>query len=459
MKVLVTGGYGFIGSFVAARFYQEGHDVIIIDNISTGHVKHVEFPHTSYIIDVESPHCASIFTEHSIDIVVHLAAQINIVTSMEDPYADTKSNILGLTNMLQLAAKHKVKKFIFASSAAVYGLTEAIPLTEDLPCRPISTYGINKLLGEYYCSKWSELYHLDTLCFRFANVYGPRQGLIGEGGVISIFMGRIIGGQSLTLYGDGEQTRDFIYVEDVADAIYTASQSPLTGIMNLSTNTEHSVNTLIQVLSGLHPLSGIHRAETRSGDIFRSVLDNSLLHRSLDWKPCFSLEEGLSRTYEWFASSAALPTPVFHSEAAATSTQPSLNEAHIENELLNSSRSRHIRSLYMNQNEHYLEGSPVLKPQIFRAVLYSRERAKQKFNTDYTILELLHMPHNQLEELHIIDSHLRENDYIGLDETEAPQILLSNASSTEAAHVVNRLERHGIAARIRFSSDQEEEVD
>lgn len=451
MKVLITGGYGFIGSFVAAKFYEEGSDVIIIDNISSGNVRHIEFPHTSYIIDVESPNCDAIFAEQNIDIVVHLAAQINIVASMENPYADTKSNILGLTNILQLSAKHHVKKFLFASSAAVYGLSEEIPLGENLPCKPVSTYGINKLLGEYYCGKWNELYQLNTLCLRFANVYGPRQGLTGEGGVVSMFMERMLNGQSLTVYGSGEQTRDFIYVEDVAEAIYRASQSPQSGVMNLSTGTEHSINTLVRILSDLHPLAGVRRAEPRPGDIFRSVLDNSLLCNALEWEPRFSLEEGLRRTYEWFTVSA----PMAPREVAAASAKVALNDEHIQNELLNSSMSRHVRSLYLNQSEHYMEGSPVLKSEIFTAVIHSREQAKRKFNTDYTILTLSNLSNGHLEDLRTIDSYLRENDYIGLNPVNELQILLSNASSTEAAHVVNRLKKNGIFTELAFSSDHE----
>lgn len=452
MKVLITGGYGFIGSFVAEKFYTEGHDVIIIDNMSSGNLKNIQYQHTSYIVDVESPACESIFEQHKIDVVIHLAAQINIVTSMENPYADTKSNILGLTNILQLSAKYQVHRFIFASSAAVYGVTDEIPLSETLHCRPVSPYGINKLLGEYYCDKWSELYNLSTLCFRFANVYGPRQGSVGEGGVVSIFMERLRNGQELHIFGSGEQTRDFIYVEDIANAIYTAilDHSLQSGIMNLSTNTESSVNDLIEILSKLQPLPGVVHQSPRSGDIFRSTLDNSKLRSAMNWEPKFSLELGLRKTYEWLIQSDYVTPRV---NDPATKNDSSLNDTHIQNELITSSLSRHIRSLYLSQSEHYLEGKPVLKREIFDAVIHSREQAKKKFNTDFTLLSLSEHMSNDAKLLYTIESYLRETDYIGINQDGGLRILLSNASYKDASFVVERLKQQTIEAVIEFSSD------
>ena len=197
MKVLITGGYGFIGSFVAERFYKEGYEVFIIDNLSTGNKQNVDFKHKGYVLSVEDRKCEEIFRSNRFDTVVHLAAQVNVKTSIEDPILDSKSNVLGLSNMLSLAQKYNVHKFILASSAAVYGNNDEIPLSESSTCDPISPYGINKWIGETYCRKWKELYGLDTLCFRFSNVYGPRQGSVGEGGVISIFMEKVMNGKEL----------------------------------------------------------------------------------------------------------------------------------------------------------------------------------------------------------------------------------------------------------------------
>lgn len=300
MRVLITGGYGFIGSFVADRFYQEGHQVTIIDDLSSGKLDNFVFPHKSYRLGVENSECEEVFKNNEFDAVVHLAAQINVVTSLENPYLDAKSNVLGLNNMLHLSAKYKVKKFIFASSAAVYGMNENAPLAEEDTCNPMSPYGINKYLGEYYCKKWTEMYGLDTLCFRFSNVFGPRQGVIGEGGVISIFLERLLAEKELYVYGDGEQTRDFIYVEDVANAIYQSVCKEMKGVFNLSTNTENSVNQLIEILNALQPVKEVIYRDNRKGDIARSSLNNNKIKQALNWKPDFSLEVGLARTYDWF---------------------------------------------------------------------------------------------------------------------------------------------------------------
>lgn len=300
MRVLITGGYGFIGSYVAERFYQEGYEVSIIDNLSSGDKRNIDFKHKAYVIAVEDRNCEEIFRSNRFDVVIHLAAQVNVDLSMENPSLDTKSNVLGLSNMLSLSHKYGVKKFLFASSAAVYGINDQIPLKESAPCNPISTYGINKWIGEMYCRKWQEMYGLQTLCFRFSNVYGPRQGNSGEGGVISILIKRLMEGKELFVFGDGEQTRDFIYVEDVADAIYRASYSDLTGVYNLSNNTENSVNHLIAHLKRLHGSMEVSYKEKRDWEIYRSKLDNTQIIEVLDWVPIYSFEEGLHKTYEWF---------------------------------------------------------------------------------------------------------------------------------------------------------------
>lgn len=309
MRVLVTGGLGFIGSHVVERFYKEGHQIFIIDNLSSGNPENLNIPYKLYPLNVESSKCVEVFNSHKFDVVVHLAAQINVATSLENPYLDAKSNILGLNNMLNLSAKYGVKKFIFASSAAVYGMNEQTPLTEEEECNPLSPYGMNKWLGEYYCKKFNELYGLDTLCFRFSNVYGPRQGTIGEGGVVSIYLERMFNDQELLVFGDGNQSRDFIYVADVADAIYRGVESEYNGVLNLSTNTEKSVNELIDIFKDLHAIKGVTYREPRKGDIYRSSLDNTKVKRQLDWVPMYSLKEGLTKTYEWFSGLHHKPQP------------------------------------------------------------------------------------------------------------------------------------------------------
>jgi UDP-glucuronate decarboxylase len=248
MKVLITGGYGFIGSHVADRFYKEDYEIFIIDNMETGNKKNISFKHKGYELAVEDPKCEEIFKAVQFDVVVHLAAQVSVPKSFENPRKDTASNVVGLVNMLTLSKKYHVKKFIFASSAAVYGMNENLPLLEEELCEPISPYGISKWVGESYCQKWNEIYNFECVCFRFANVYGPRQNSQGEGGVVSIFVNNTLQKKSLQIFGDGGQTRDFIFVGDVADAIYRASNSMISGTYNLSTNTETSVNNIVEIL-------------------------------------------------------------------------------------------------------------------------------------------------------------------------------------------------------------------
>ncbi|WP_025698984.1 NAD-dependent epimerase/dehydratase family protein, partial [Paenibacillus forsythiae] len=302
MKVLVTGGYGFIGSHVSDRFHKEGYDVYIIDDLSSGSKPNIQFAHKGYILSIHDPKCEEVFRSNRFDAVIHLAAQIDAAASMESPLQDTESNVLGLSNMLTMASRHGVEKFIFASSAAVYGSNEDVPILETAPLAPSSLYGINKMIGETYCAKWKELYGLDTVCFRLSNVYGPRQGNKGKGGVVSIFMNQLMQGQGLTVYGDGNQTRDFIYVEDVADAIFRASYSPIGGVYNLSAGREISINGLIdelQIVQG--GAAGITYSSPREGEVRYSALDNSRIMHALDWAPKYSLREGLHRTFSWKA--------------------------------------------------------------------------------------------------------------------------------------------------------------
>jgi nucleoside-diphosphate-sugar epimerase len=309
MNILVTGGYGFIGSFVAEKFYREGHKVFILDNLSTGDKNNINFRHQSAILDVEHAGCEEIFRVNKFDIVIHLAAQADVTTSLENPVLDAKTNVYGLSNMLYLAKKYGVRKFIFASSAAVYGFNENIPLIEQETCNPISPYGLNKWVGESYCRKWSEMYNLETLCFRFSNVYGPRQSSSGEGGVISIFINNILDKKSLTVFGDGTQTRDFIYVEDVAEAIYRSVLSHIDGILNLSSNEEVSINKVLELLGGMTEFTEVNQKDWRHDEIMRSCLDNTAVTRQLDWVPKYSFKDGLEKTYQWFLGNTVEATP------------------------------------------------------------------------------------------------------------------------------------------------------
>lgn len=329
MKVLITGGYGFIGSHVADRFYKEGYEVYIIDDFSTGRRDRVACKHKSYNLSVVDAACEEVFRSFPFDVVVHLAAQASVPASVKDPKADAEANLLGLVNMLTLSEKYKVSKFLFASTAAVYGTRARLPLKEGDAANPISPYGMSKWTGELYCAKWRQLYGLDTVCFRFSNVYGPRQGSDGEAGVVAKFHSNLLAGKPLTIFGDGEQTRDFIYVEDVADALFRASHSDLTGVYNLSTYTETTVNALANTLISLHGSGEVDHRPKRDEDIRRSSLSNEKLRNHLDWSPRYDLEEGLERTYTYFQmqhekeeKKAAREKGSFRSSLAFTAAKP-----------------------------------------------------------------------------------------------------------------------------------------
>ncbi|MBM7649087.1 nucleoside-diphosphate-sugar epimerase [Bacillus ectoiniformans] len=300
MKILVTGGYGFIGSFIAERFFKENHSIYIIDNLSSGKKENIYFNHRSFIGNIEDDTCEAFFRTHSFDVVIHCAAQTYVQQSIENPVLDSETNILGLINMLNLSRKYGVKKFVFCSSAAIYGDTNSLPIAEDTPAHPISPYGLNKLVGEMYCRKWEELYGLSSLIFRFSNVYGPKQHVSKESGVIAKFTACLLKDNPLVIYGDGNQTRDFIYVGDIADAIYRSVVSDLSGTYNLSSNTEISVNQLITELRVFRPVSQTVYADQPHGDITRSRLDNTKIKTKLDWVPKFSLHEGLEKVIHYY---------------------------------------------------------------------------------------------------------------------------------------------------------------
>lgn len=300
MKVLVTGGYGFIGSHVAERFYKEGYEVFVIDNLSTGNANNLECDHKNYKVNVEDKKCDEIFRNNRFDVVVHLASQGSKGCTLDDSLYDSKNDILGLVNMLQLSVKYGVKKFIFSSSEAVYGNDLNEPITENSITNPASFYGINKRLSEEYCERWEQLYKLQTICFRLSNVYGPRQDSLGEGGVVASFMDSMIGDKSLIVYGDGTKTMDFIFVLDVVEAIYRAVESPFTGIYNLSSNTGTSLKELVHILRELHPVREVIYKESRKGEIYHSRLDNSRVKQELDWIPIYDIKEGIKITYDWY---------------------------------------------------------------------------------------------------------------------------------------------------------------
>lgn len=302
MRVCVTGGAGFIGSHLVDRLIALGHMVLVIDNLTTG-VREFVNPKATFIeMDVRDANIESIFADFKPQVVFHEAAQTMVPASMENPKMDCDVNLLGLVNILEASRKYKVEHFLMPSSAAVYGDLDTLPLTEDMIGKPTSFYGLTKLTGEGYLRIYEQAFGLKTVCFRYSNVYGPRQGDGGEGGVISIFTRLINEGQGLTIFGDGEQTRDFIYVDDVVEANIKAMNHPeLTGVYNISTNTSTSVNKLMSYFKSISnkDLPVYYEAE-RTGDIRHSRLCNQKAKVDFDFLATVDLERGLRDTISYF---------------------------------------------------------------------------------------------------------------------------------------------------------------
>lgn len=304
MKVLITGGAGFIGSHLVRLLQKKGEGVAVVDNFSTGLRENLPDGTAIYECDVTSPELANVFETVRPDAVVHLAGQTTVHVSMADPELDAMQNVIGSVRVLEQARQCGVKRVIFASTAASYGdvAEDHLPIDEFEPLAPLSFYGLSKVTVEHYLDLYHKAYGLDYVVLRFANVYGERQGDGGEGGVISIFAKRIAKDEPITIYGDGKQTRDFVYAGDIARGIDAALRTPHANrAYNLSTQTETSLKELVAVLANVSGKNIVPRYEdARTGDIYKSLLANGRARRSLGWTPQTSLEEGLRRTYEYF---------------------------------------------------------------------------------------------------------------------------------------------------------------
>ena len=300
MKILVTGGAGFIGSHLLQLLQgQQGVEVVVYDNLSSGRREHVPKGIRLVEGDVrDAEGLARLFASEGFDSVVHLAAQTMVPYSLSHPEEDCQINLLGLINILECCRKYAVKHIVFSSSAAVYGDNLNIPLHEEEKPMPTSAYGITKMASEHYLRMYHDLYGLNTTVLRFANVYGERQGAGGEGGVVSIFCKLLAAGQGVTVFGNGEQTRDFVYAGDIAEALWRGSQLEGHHVINISTQNETSVNQLLaafkQAVGREFP---VQYAPIREGDIFRSVLANGRCVELLGFCPAMNLQEGVARTY------------------------------------------------------------------------------------------------------------------------------------------------------------------
>lgn len=302
MKVLVTGGAGFIGSHLVDRLIEEGHEVVVVDNLSSGKKKNINPEAKFYKVDILSPKLGKIIQKERPSVISHHAAQIDVRRSVADPIYDAQVNILGLLNLLESAVRSGSKRVIFASSGgAIYGEQQAYPAPEGHPTHPLSPYGIGKLTSEHYLYYYQEINGLSSASLRYGNVYGPRQDPFGEAGVVAIFTQKMLEGNQPIINGNGQQTRDYVYVDDVVDASVAMINHETEGIFNVGTGKETSVNELYRMISELTDTNNkeIYGPEKR-GEINRSVLDYRKLHKEVEWEPRVNIQEGLSRTVSYF---------------------------------------------------------------------------------------------------------------------------------------------------------------
>lgn len=304
MKVLVTGGAGFIGSHIVDLLIDREFEVVIIDNLATGLLSNINSKAKFIELDIrDKVKVLDIFNREKFDYVIHQAAQTMVHHSLENPIYDGDVNILGTINILECCRITNVKRIVFASTAAVYGDTQSLPVLELIDKNPASFYGLSKLTCEKYLDMYHRLFGLEYIVLRYANVYGERQGDSGEGGVISIFVKKIVDGEAITVFGDGTQTRDFIYVGDIANANYKSLFTKKSNaVYNISTQSETSLHALIAELEDVS-LQKIKKffLPPREGDIYKSYLSNYGAKENLLWHPEVSLREGLSRTYKFLA--------------------------------------------------------------------------------------------------------------------------------------------------------------
>lgn len=308
-RVLVTGGAGFIGSHIAERLLASGHEVAVLDDLSSGKRDQVPARARFYELDIRRD-LSPAFAEFRPECVVHEAAQVSVSYSVREPMIDAEINILGSIRLLLACREYGVRKVVYASSAAAYGPSETLPLGEDLRPRPVSCYGASKYTVEHYLRTAGTEWGIEWAALRYSNVYGPRQDPHGEAGVVAIFANLLLDGKAPTIFGGGELTRDYVYVEDVAEANRLAVEVDLSGrrdpVFNVSTGVPTSTNRVFELLenalgTSIEPIRGPHRP----GDVQDSVLDSTRFREATGWAPRVSIEEGFQRTAAYFRERAA----------------------------------------------------------------------------------------------------------------------------------------------------------
>ncbi|KKU82695.1 MAG: UDP-glucose 4-epimerase [Parcubacteria group bacterium GW2011_GWA2_47_8] len=320
--MLVTGGAGFIGSHLVDALVARGHEVLVVDDLSTGRMDQVNALARFYRLDITSQLMDEFFQKEKPQMVFHLAAQINARKSVERPDFDAWVNAWGSVRLVQLALEHNASKFIFASTGgAIYADDAELPATEDAPCKPISPYAITKYFVDQYLAMYGMYHGMDWISLRYANVYGPRQNALGEAGVIAVFSQALAANQQPVIFGDGQQTRDFVYVDDVVSAnlaaldLDTSAFDHSERVMNIGTGREASVKQVFDMVAALALQAGSAQGgsaqggkqiepvygDAKPGDKLRSAIDAARAGRLLGWQPAFTLEQGIAKTYEWFA--------------------------------------------------------------------------------------------------------------------------------------------------------------
>jgi len=303
MKVLITGGAGFIGSNVADRLIGEKYEVVAVDNLATGKIENLNEKVKFYEYDIREKDLIGIFKAEKPDYVIHNAAQLSVRISVDEPLFDAEVNVIGGLNVFNCSKETAVKKVIFASSGGtVYGEQEYFPADENHPLNPISPYGVAKLTSEKYLNYFYNSFGMQYIALRYANIYGPRQDPFGEAGVVAIFSKKMLEGESPIINGDGNQTRDYVFVGDVVQANIKALRSNYTGCINIGTATETTVNELFQILKKISKNSNIKESHgaAKQGEQLRSVLGFKKAKEILAWEPIIPIEQGLEITYKWF---------------------------------------------------------------------------------------------------------------------------------------------------------------